>query len=341
MPVQPPVQPRLRTRVTIKQVAEHAGVSETTVSHVLSGNRPVAESTQERVRRAVQEVGYRPSSVARSLRSRRSMTVSLIIPDLINPFYTVLARGLADALDADGYRVIVCNTDGLRDREQDFIDDALDRHVDGIAMTSYHLATSEVQRVIDLDVPIVCMGESIDHPSVDRVITDGEQGAWDATRHLLSRGATRIAMIAGSKDLNNDRISGYRSALRSVGQRVSRKLVAYGDWTRDGGREAMHELIKVDPTIDAVFCGNDLMAIGAMDALSELGRSIPDDVALVGFDDIEAASLVRPALTTIANPAYDSGRAAGQVLLKRMRGERTGARTITVLPCSLRVRESA
>ncbi|QDP95363.1 LacI family transcriptional regulator [Microlunatus elymi] len=330
-----------RTRATIKQVAEHAGVSETTVSHVLSGNRPVAESTQERVRRAVREVGYRPSSIARSLRISRSMTVSLIIPDLTNPFYTVLARGLADELDAQGYRLTICNTDGARDREQDFIDDALDRHVDGIAMTSYHLATSEVQRVIDLGVPIVCMGESIDHPSVDRVITDGEQGAWEATRHLLERGSQRIAMIAGAKDLNNDRISGYRSALRSVGRRVSRKLVAYGEWTRDGGRQAMHSLIKIDPKIDAVFCGNDLMAIGAMDALTEIGRSIPDDVALVGFDDIDAASLVRPALTTIANPAYDSGRAAGKQLLQRMLGERTGPRTITTLPCNLRIRESA
>jgi LacI family transcriptional regulator len=195
--------------------------------------------------------------------------------------------------------------------------------------------------VIDLGVPVVCMGESIDHPSVDRVMTDGEQGAWDATRHLLARGATRIAMIAGSKDLNNDRISGYRSAIRSVGLRVSRKLVSYGDWTRDGGRNAMRELIAIDPKIDAVFCGNDLMAIGAMDALAELGRSIPDDVALVGFDDIEAASLVSPALTTIANPAYESGRVAGQLLLKRMLGEHTGARTITVLPCELQVRESA
>jgi LacI family transcriptional regulator len=336
----PTTRTGLHARATIKQVAEHAGVSETTVSHVLSGNRPVAKSTQERVRRAVAEVGYRPSSVARSLRSQRSMTVSLIIPDLINPFYTVLARGLADALDADGYRVIVCNTDGLRGREQDFIDDALDRQVDGIAMTSYHLATAEVQRVIDLGVPIVCMGESIDHPSVDRVVTDGEQGAWAATRHLLSRGAERIAMIAGSRDLNNDRIGGYRSALRSVGQRVSRKLVGYGDWTREGGCEAMRQLITSDPAIDAVFCGNDLMAIGAMDALTELGRSIPDDVALVGFDDIEAASLVRPALTTIANPAYDSGSQAGQMLLRRMLGEDTGPRTVTVLPCSLRVRES-
>jgi LacI family transcriptional regulator len=328
-------------RVTIKQVAAHAGVSETTVSHVLSGNRPVAASTQERVRKAVQEVGYRPSTVARSLRNQRSMTVSLIIPDLTDPFYTVLARGLADQLDGAGYRVIVCNTDAERDREQDFIDDALDRHVDGIAMTSHHLATAEVQRVIDLGVPIVCMGESIDHPSVDRVMTDSEQGAWEATRHLLARGATRIAVIAGSRDLNNDRIKGYRSALRSVGQRVSRKLVGYGDWTREGGREAMLKLLTVAGSIDAVFCGNDLMAIGAMDALRELRIAIPDDVALIGFDDIEAAALVRPALTTIANPAYDSGVAAGRLLQQRMLGERTGARTITVLPCQLRVRESA
>lgn len=330
-------------RVTIKEVAAYAGVSETTVSHVLSGNRPVAESTQERVRRAVEEVGYRPSTLARSLRSKQSMSVALIIPDLTNPFFTVLARGLADEMDNAGYRVIVCNTDGEPDREQDFIDDALDRRVDGIAMTSYHLATSEVQHVIDLGVPIVCMGESIDHPSVDRVLTDGEQGGWEATRHLLARGATKIAMIAGTKTLSNDRVSGYRSALKSVGIRPSRKLVAYGDWTRDGGHEAMHQLLADfgNSEIDGVFCANDLMAIGAMDALNELGLSIPDDVALVGFDDIDAAALVRPALTTIANPAYDSGFAAGRMLQQRMLGERTGARTVAVLPCKLRVRESA
>lgn len=329
------------SRVTIAQVAARAGVSDTTVSHVLSGNRPVAAATQRRVRAAVRQLGYRPNGVARSLRSKRSMTVALIIPDLTNPFYTVLARGLADQLDEAGYRVLVCNTDAEREREQDFIDDMLDRGVDAIAMTSYHLATTEVTRVINLGVPITCVGESIDHPRVDQVIADGEQGGWEATRHLLSRGAGRIAMITGAEELNNDRISGYRRALTEAGKRFSRRLVAHGNWTRGGGRAAMRALIGKEPRIDAVFCANDLMAIGAMDALRELGRSIPGDVALVGFDDIEAAALVTPALTTIVNPAYDAGRATGQLLLKRMQGEPSAPRKITVLPCTLRLRESA
>lgn len=329
------------TRVTIAQVAARAGVSDTTVSHVLSGNRPVAAATQRRVRAAVRQLGYRPNGVARSLRSKRSMTVALIIPDLTNPFYTVLARGLADQLDEAGYRVIVCNTDAEQDREQDFIDDMLDRGVDAIAMTSYHLATSEVARVINLGVPITCVGESIDHPRVDRVIADGEQGGWEATRHLLSRGAARIAMITGAEELNNDRVSGYRRALTEAGKRFSRKLVEHGNWTRSGGRSAMHALMRKDSNIDGVFCANDLMAIGAMDALRERGLSIPDDVALVGFDDIEAAALVTPALTTVVNPAYEAGRATGQLLLTRMQGEPTAPREITILPCTLRLRESA
>jgi LacI family transcriptional regulator len=332
---------RVTSRVTIAQVAARAGVSETTVSHVLSGNRPVATRTQQRVRAAVRELGYRPSGVARSLRSNRSMTVALIIPDLTNPFYTVLARGLADELDTASYRVIVCNTDAQRDREQDFIDDMLDRGVDAIAMTSYHLATSDVQRVIDLGVPIVCVGQSIDHDRVDQIVADGEQGAWEATRHLLSRGATKIAMITGAEGLDNDRVSGYRKALTEAGRRFNRRLVTHGAWTRGCGHDAMQRLMAANRGIDAVFCANDLMAIGAMNALREAGLSIPDDVALIGFDDIEAAALVTPALTTVVNPAYDAGRATARQLLKRMRDEYTGAREITVLPCPLRRRESA
>lgn len=329
------------SRVTIAQVAARAGVSETTVSHVLSGNRPVADATQQRVRNAVRQLGYRPNGVARSLRNKRSMTVALIIPDLTNPFYTVLARGLADELDAASYRVIVCNTDAQRDREQDFIDDMLDRGVDAIAMTSYHLATSEVQRVIDLGVPIACVGESIDHPNVDQVVADGEQGGYEATRHLLSRGSTRIAMITGAEESNNARISGYRKALSEAGKRFSRRLVLHGDWTRSGGYQAMRKLLTVNPGLDGVFCANDLMAIGAMDALREQGLSIPDDVALVGFDDIEAAALVTPALTTIINPAYEAGRTTATLLLDRIAGEHSQRRRVTVLPCTLRLRESA
>lgn len=329
------------SRVTIAQVAERAGVSETTVSHVLSGNRPVADATQQRVRNAVRQLGYRPNGVARSLRSKRSMTVALIIPDLTNPFYTVLARGLADELDAAGYRVIVCNTDAQRDREQDFIDDMLDRGVDAIAMTSYHLATSEVQRVVDLGVPIACVGESIDHPNIDQVLADGEQGGYEATRHLLARGATRIAMITGAEEFDNARISGYRKALSEAGHRFSRRLIRHGDWTRTGGYDAMQILLAANPRLDGVFCANDLMAIGAMDALREHGLSIPDDVALVGFDDIEAAALVTPALTTVVNPAYDAGRSTAALLLDRMTGRPARRRRVKVLPCTLRLRESA
>jgi LacI family transcriptional regulator len=332
--------PMERRRVTIAQVADRAGVSVTTVSHVLSGKRRVSPVNQDRVHQAVQELGYRPNNVARNLRTRRSQMLAMIIPDIANPFYTALARGLADAVDGAGYGTYVCNTDGLLDRERNFIQDVLDRGVDGVAMASVHVATELVTEAVRLGTPFVCVGGSIDHPEVDVVTADDEEGARLATSYLISRGAKRPAMISGAVDSGVARNEGYRRALQSAGLPVVDDLQLPGYWTRNGGREAMRELMTREPRPDAVFCANDLMAIGAMDVIRELGLSIPDDIALVGFDDVEAAELVTPPLTTVTNPSYEAGRAAGELLLSRVQGQSTRARRTVLLPCRLVERES-
>ncbi len=336
-----PAEAATGLRVTIAQVAAAAGVSPTTVSHVLTGRRRVGSTTRERVEGAVRQLGYRPNIVARNLRTKQSHMIAIIVPDITNPFYTVLARGLADRVEGDGYATYVCNTDATAHRERKFIQDVVDRGVDGLAMASVDGASTEIVAPVRSGTPIVCLGDSVDHPEVDRVTPDDEGGSRAATLHLLGTGAQRVAMIQGAAGSGLSRVQGYRRALTEAGRTFDAAMVRDGQWTRAGGRDAMRSLLAVDPAPDAVFCANDLMAIGAMDAIREHGLTIPRDLRLVGFDDVDAAAMVTPTLTTVRNPSYDAGGAAGDLLLSRILGRHTAARRTVVLPCRLVVRESA
>jgi LacI family transcriptional regulator len=329
--------------VTIVDVARHAGVSITTVSHALSGNRRVAEATRERVQHSIRELGYRPNAIARSLRTERSHMVSLIIPDITNPYYPTLARGLQDAVHAGGYQSFVCNTDGRRDEERSFLNDALQRRVDGIAFAAFATTARMLTPVLRADIPVVSFGTTIRHAKVDQVSSDDVGGARDATAYLIEKGYGSIAMVGGppGSSPGDHRLAGYRAALDAAGIRFDRRSVAIGDFTRAGGATAMAELLSRRERPRAVFCANDLMAIGAMDAIRRAGLRVPRDVAVMGYDDIEAAALVTPELSTVVNPAYDMGRAAGRLLLERMGEERPRPRAEIVVPYRLVPRGSA
>lgn len=326
--------------MTIAEVASRAGVSPTTVSHVLSGKRIVGAATRGTVQEAIRELGYRPNNVARNLRTRRSRMVAVVVPDITNPFYGVLTRGLADAMDAAGYGSYVCNTDGLPDRERKLLEDVLDRGADGIVLASGDVASS-ASLGPGVQTPIVCVGDALEHACVDLVTADDRVGAEAVTQHLLERGATRIAMIEGPASSGLPRAEGYRAALLAAGRSPHPELVASGDWTRRGGREAMRLLLARAEPPDAVFCANDLMAIGAIDAARECGLRIPDDLAIAGFDDVDAATIVSPTLTTVRNPSYETGRTAGELLLSRILGDPSQDGRTVVLPCPLVRRESA
>jgi LacI family transcriptional regulator len=332
-----------QSRVTINQVAALAGVSPTTVSHVLSGKRLVAEETRDTVHAAIRTLGYRPNHVARSLRTRRSHMIAVVVPDITNTFYSVLTRGLADTLDGQAYGTYVCNTDGLLDRETTFLDDMLDRGADGIVLAAVDRASVGALKPADLGVPVVCVGHGLDHPRIDVVTVDDEQGSYEATRHLLLRKPRRVAMIQGPIDAGGNRIVGFSRAMGEARRAVDPRLMMIGDWTRRGGHQAMQQLLagSARQRPDAVFCANDLMAIGAVDALREAGLAVPDEVAVVGFDDVDAATIVHPSLTTVVNPSYDIGASAGRLLLSRLSGEYDGAGREVGLPCPLVVRESA
>jgi LacI family transcriptional regulator len=327
-------------RTTIAEVAKRAGVSATTVSHVLTGNRPVATATRRRVEQVVEEIGFRPNGLARSLRIQRSNTIALIIPDITNPFYPVLARGLDDALGGD-YRTLICYTDADRDREQAFVADASDRKADGIVIVAFRIDASDLKDSIHSAIPVVSVGDGIDDPGIDIVLTNDENGAFEATRYLLELGHRRVAFIGGTEGPGRRRMAGYRRALEQAGIAFRPDLAALGGWNRHGGSTAMQKLLAIAEPPSAVFCANDLMAIGALDAMREQGLSVPEDLAIVGYDDIDAAAMVNPPLTTVANPAYEVGEAAGRLLLDRITGLYTGARRDVVLRSQLIKRESA
>jgi LacI family transcriptional regulator len=318
-------------RVTIADVARHAQVSKTTVSHVISGNRPVAAPTRQRVERAISALDYRPDGLARSLRTRRTHTVALIVPDLTNPFYPVLARGLEEGEGGD-YRTFICSSDGRPDRERAFLEDVVDRRVDGIVLDSFHLTVDEIQHVTGGRLPVVWIGGTpMHHPGVDSVRPNDELGAAEATRHLIDRGHRRIAMVDGPEGSGSSRRDGFRRALADAGLPSHPEPPIRSDWTRPGGRAAMRHLLGLSPPPTAVFCSNDLTAFGALDGLRAAGLGVPEDVAVVGYDDIEPAALMTPTLTTVINPAFDTGLAAGKLLRERITGVYRGpARTLTL-----------
>ncbi|MET7402328.1 LacI family DNA-binding transcriptional regulator [Dactylosporangium sp. NPDC005572] len=330
-------------RPRIADVAKAAGVSPTTVSHALSGRRPVSEDVKAKVDAAVQRLGYRANMLAQGLRTQRTQTVALVIPDITNPFYPVVARGVQDAISEAGYQVVVCSTDGDAAREAAFLRDMLARSVDGLIIDLFRTPPDTLAELLDPDTPVVLLGPMPAPQLGDRVVGDDRVSVAEATRHLLRSGRRRIAFVGagpgvGPSDL---RRLGYEDALLGAGLTLDPRLVLESDYTRLGARAEMAAALAGGLDIDAVVCANDLSAIGVLDALHRAGREVPGDVAVVGFDDIDAAELVRPALTTVDNRAYEKGTVCGRLLLQRITGELDGPAREIVVPGAFKVRDSA
>ena len=328
-------------RCTIKDVAARAGVSTTTVSHAISGRRPVSAATLATVQRAIAETGFRPAAIARSLRTRRTETVALIVPDIANPFYPAVARGLHDAISDHGYRTLIGSTDGERQAELGFLEDVVSRSVDGIVLFSFALDGRDLTRVVGDRTPVVAAAD-IAGTGCDRVLVDDADGAAAATRHLLDRGVTEIGFVSGPKGHGpgDHRLAGYLGALAAAGVVPAESNIVRADYTVDGGRSVVGELLARRSHPRALICANDLIAIGALQAARAAGVAVPDALSVVGFDNIDAAALVQPALTTVVIPAYEMGQQCGRMLLARMTSEADGPARQTVVPTRLIVRAS-
>jgi LacI family transcriptional regulator len=329
--------------VRIADVAAAAGVSPTTASHALTGRRPVSAATLANVRKAVADLNYRANAVARSLRTQRTLAVALIVPDITNPFYPMVARGVQDTISDAGYQLIICSTDADLARELRALRDMVSRAVDGMIVSLFRASDDDLADVAASGIPFVMLGP-MEGPNLgDRVMGDDRVSVSEATRKLLNSGRKCIAFVGAAQGVGpgDSRLAGYEDAMLAAGVALDPNLILRSDYSRAGARAATAQLVGREPPVDAIICANDLTAIGVMDALKIAGLSVPSDVAVIGFDDIESAALVSPALTTVDNRAYDKGVVCGRILLQRMSGEITGAFRHIVVPSHFVVRESA
>lgn len=302
----------------MRQVAEAAGVSISTVSRVLADHPDVSQETRAKVLRLVDDLEYRPSLLARGLILKRTNSLGLVLSDITNPFYPELARGIEDAARENGWVVVIGNTERDDQRTNRYVDAMLERSVDGIIFASVTARDEVVARLMESGYPIVLVNRT--HPRVKchMVVVDNYLGARMATEHLVMLGHHRIAHIAGQEWATNAvaRKQGYIHALAEAGLEALDELVTEGDFGVDAGAIAMRRLLQLDPRPTAVFCCNDLMALGALEAIYDAGLKCPDDVAVVGFDDIQLARSRLIQLTTISHRTYEMGRKAVQILLR-------------------------
>lgn len=308
-------------KVTIRDVARAAGVSTATVSQVLNGGRPVADATRLRIEEVIAELGYRPNSLARGLKTLRSQLIGVVLPDLSNPFYPSLVRGAQERLRVSGYHAVVVNTDADRHQERDLVAELIARQVDGLVLITFTLSESEYAAIAAQGVPFVVVGRT---DGFDHVHTSDYAAAFEMTTYLLNAGYGSVAHLAGptgpAAGPASPRLAGYRAAMRKRGLRGAKAPVVHGEFTVAGGHKAMVRLLESGDRPRAVFCANDLMALGAIEAARAYGLRVPADLAVAGFDDIDAASLVRPSLTTVGHSAADMGAKAAGLLLGRMSG---------------------
>jgi LacI family transcriptional regulator len=333
----------IRFMATIRDVAKQAGVAPITVSRVVNNSGYVSEKTRARVEAAIADLGYVPNVLARSLRSRRTDTLALILSDISNPFWTTVARGVEDAASDAGFNVILCNTDESEVEQDKYLRVLLQKQVDGVLLVPARSTLGPIQFVQSQDTPVVVLDRLIPDAQADTVRCDSEGGAHQLTRLLLSLGHRRIAVLSGPQGVSTaeDRVAGYRRALTEAGLGVDPALVYHGQFSLESGYTMTQQVLAVTPRPSGLFAGNNFIAIGALRALRDAGLQVPEDLAMVGFDDLPADLVVDPFLTVAAQPAYEMGRQATELLLARLSGEAPEAYREIVLPTAIIVRRSS
>jgi LacI family transcriptional regulator len=314
-------------RITIKDVAREAGVSPQTVSRAINDKGEIRPETQERILRIAERLGYRPNSIARSLATRRSRNVGLVVPDVSNPFFASVARGIEDAAHGAGYNVFLCNTDENAAREINAIHSLEAQRVDGMLVCSSRLSEQALVAVADRFQPLVLVNRRVECAQTGCVIVDDANAMQEAVLHLLRLGHRQIGLLAGPPQSHSgrERVKGYRRAMQAYDVMAPDLWQIHCPPQLQGGQVAAHQLLEQAPVLTALVAYNDLVAIGALHACAERGLLVPRDCAIIGCDDVLLAALVSPALTTIHIPTYDLGQQAMGLLLNMMEpAERSG-----------------
>lgn len=308
--------------VTIREVGALAGVSQATAARALGGYGHVSASVRTRVERAARELGYVPNSVARALASGSTHAVGLVIGDIENPFFAAAARGFGDVLEERGMTVLLANSDENLDRERTAVEALRARQVDAMVVVPSSTSALPHLRAAAADLPLVLLDRSIRGLGVDSVTVDNLGGARSAVEHLLGHGHRRIGLVSDAPEISSsaERIEGYRAALTDAGVEVDEHLISIGGPTRTDGYAAARRLLDAPERPTALFTANNLMTVGAMLALHDLGLTVPRDISIVAFDDLEWTTLVDPPLTVVSQPATQLGEQAARRVLARLDG---------------------
>jgi LacI family transcriptional regulator len=329
--------------VTIRDVARRSGVSSMTVSRVINRSERVSPETRRRVEQAIAELGYVPSRLARGLIRQKTGTLSLIVPDVANPFFTLIVRGAEDVARRADYRIILCDTRADLTIEREVIEEMIAHRVEGIAIAPVSdRSRSHLRRLAQFGVPFVLIDRTVAGVECDVVVGDSAAGARRLVEHLISLGHRRIGFIVESDEVSTarDRHQGYVQALAAAGLPFEPGLVIRSTVDPNGGFDGMRRLLELEDPPTAVFTVNNLVAVGAIEAVRANGLEVPQDMALVCFDDIEYASRLYPFLTVMAQPAETLGALGTQLLLDRIEGRAPDQSRVVVLPARFIVRRS-
>ncbi len=331
-----------KLKVTIKDIAREAGVSVTTVSRVINNKPDVSDKTKEKVLKIIDEFNYNPNSVARGLVMQKTHTIGLIIPDISNPFFPDIAKAIEDKAQKLGYSVILFNTDNHLEREKKGVDLFKSKQVDGLVV-SLSLGNEDILKDLKKrNYPVVQIDRAVLNHLYPLISIDNKKSAYEIVQFLIKKGHKKIAHITG--DLNTttarDRLAGYKKALHDFDIEIDEELIIEGDYSKKAGLEGAEKLLKLKNPPTAVFAANDLTAAGVYNAVFAEGLNIPEDIAVAGHDDIDLASLLRPALTTMSQPKYSIGERAVTVLMKMINSDRELKIDDQILSTNLIIRES-
>lgn len=313
---------------TIKDIAREAGVSIATVSFVMNNkDKNISEATKKRVKDVMKKYNYIPNAMAGSLVTRRTGIIGLILPDITNPFFPGIARGAEDRANEEGYSIIFCNTDDKIEVEEKYIESLTSKMVDGIIIA--HSSNSDMMSEIleRCQIPIILIDRDFDSRNVlGKVLVNNRDGAFKAVTHMIEKGYRNIAYLSGSLKTQTamDRLNGYKEALVHGNIVPSDDLIKFGEYRVEWGKQGIQELLKEKKDFDGVFCGNDLIAIGAMKELLRNGYKVPGDVGVMGFDDIYIAQMVEPELTTVRQPNYEMGYQSVDLLINHLKERQSG-----------------
>lgn len=312
---------------TIKDIAKEAEVSIATVSFIVNGkDQHITEATRQRVKDVMKKYNYIPNAMAGSLVTRRTGIIGLVLPDITNPFFPGIARGAEDRANEEGYSIIFCNTDDKIEVEEKYIESLTSKMVDGIII-AHSSNSEEMGEILErTQIPIILIDRDFDSKNIlGKVLVNNKDGAYQAVCHMVERGYKKIAYLSGSLKTQTamDRLEGYKEALKEKNLPVEEQLIKYGEYRAEWGRKGVKELLTEKRDFDAVFCGNDLIAIGAMKELLKNGYKVPEDKGVMGFDDIYMAQMVEPELTTVKQPNYEMGYQAVDLLIKHLKEKKS------------------